>query len=88
MAENATSSVKIGSVRYTDPENDVVIFAMLQDTSGLFRITNLGAIYLKEGSSLDYESVKSYLIKVTGTDPKGLSDSANIEIVVTNVFEK
>jgi hypothetical protein len=88
ISEDANSSFKIGTVSYIDPENDVVTFAMLQDTSELFRITNLGAIYLKEGSSLDYESVKSYLIKVTGTDPKGLSDSANIEIVVTNVFEK
>jgi PAS domain S-box-containing protein len=88
VSEAANSKVKIGSVKYTDPENDPVIFTMIQDTSGLFRITNTGDIYLKENASLDFESVKSYLIKVQGTDPDALADSANIEIAVTNVIER
>ncbi|HHX14781.1 MAG TPA: cadherin repeat domain-containing protein, partial [Fibrobacter sp.] len=87
VAENATSAVKIGSVKYTDPENDVLVFVVLADTSGKFKITSSGDVYLKAGASLDYESVTSYTIKVIGTDPGGLSDTANVEIVVTNVIE-
>ena len=86
--EDISSKHRIGVVQYKDPENDPLVFTIIQDTSSLFRITPSGEIYLKDGASLDYEKTTEYVIQVKGVDPGGLMDSAYVTINVLDVFEK
>jgi len=88
VKEDINSNVKIGSIIYKDPENDVLSFTLEEDPSGIFQVTEYGDIYLKEGASLDFETKDTYKIKVKGVDPGGLFDIAEITIRVLDVFEK
>ena len=46
-----------------------------------------GQIHLNAGTKLDRETKDTYMVKVTATDPNGLSDSVDVTILVTDVDE-
>ena len=75
-------------VKATDPENDPLTYKIVTDTSGVFTIdSTTGIISLKKDERLDYEKDSVYTVKVSVTDPSGLSDTATVTIRVKNTKE-
>ncbi len=82
---DTTSRVKIGDLNVTDPDatgNNNVLTLSGTDAAK-FEIVS-GALYLKAGQTVDYETQTSYAVTVTSTDGT-LINSQNFTINVTNV---
>ena len=79
--ENSTHAV----ATYTamDPENQTLTWTVSDTTN--FAISTGGVLTFQ--SSPDFESRNSYTVRVTATDPGGLSDSVTTTISITNVEE-
>lgn len=88
VQENA-SSLFIGRVRATDPDNDTLTYSV--GTTGddlLFSVDNTGELYSKE--PLNYEAAGddgSYTVTVTATDSTSPEDTVDVIINVINVNE-
>ncbi len=75
-------------VKATDPENDPLTYKIVSDTSGIFKMdSTTGIISLKKNERLDYEKDSVYTVKVSVTDPSGLSDTTTVTIRVKNMTE-
>jgi len=88
--EIAENSTEVGKVLATDPQEDVITFALAPDgdADGLFTILDDGTIQVTEDNTLNYEAeVQAYEITVVVEDNFGNSTEATIDITVTNVDE-
>jgi len=75
-------------VKATDPENDPLTYKIVTDTSGVFTIDpTTGIISVKKNERLDYEKDSVYTVKVSVTDPLGLSDTTTVTVRVKNTKE-
>lgn len=73
----------------SDPDGDKLVYKIVNDTSSIFSIdSSTGLISLQKGTSLDYEKDSVYTVKVSVTDPHGLSDTATVTVKVLNGTEK
>ena len=80
-----------------DPNRaDRLTYKLTGMDAGLFIVTNDagedtiirgGQIHLNAGTKLDRETKDTYMVKVTATDPNGLSDSVDVTIMVTDIDE-
>ena len=85
IAEDANNGASVGTVLATDPQNDVLFYAIASgDPNGKFSIDNNGKITVAD--SLDFEAAATYTLEVHVTDVEFL-DEATVTINVTNVNE-
>ncbi|NIX76640.1 cadherin domain-containing protein [Microvirga terricola] len=78
----------IATLTGVDPDADEIFtYALAEDLSGKFEIVGR-ELRLKDGAILDYETTKSYAIKITVTDHGGRSYTKTVTIQVTDVNEK
>ncbi|NYJ27148.1 BspA family leucine-rich repeat surface protein [Allomuricauda sp. ARW1Y1] len=76
----------IGTVTATDPEEDALAFAIVEDVDGLFELTEAGELSLAAGKSLDFETKQEHVITVTANDGNGFVQ-AEITVQVLDVDE-
>ena len=86
VAENSGADAVVGGpVVATDPDNDVVTYALSGADATDFSIHNTGQITVGQGTMLDFETKTTYTVTVTATDPSGETDTIEVTINVTNV---
>ncbi|QQL43871.1 cadherin domain-containing protein [Sulfuriroseicoccus oceanibius] len=87
LAEDATVGSAVATVAVSDPDaGDSASFAITSgNTGGAFAIDTAGNI--TTATALDYETTSSYALVVTVTDGGGLTDTAAVNVSVTNVNE-
>ena len=66
---------------------DSLTYALSGDDAGSFSIDDNGQISVGADTALDFESMASYTVTVTATDPAGASDSITVNISVTDMNE-
>ncbi len=83
-----TSVTALGdAVAATDPEGRPLTYELSGDAA-LFTIDRpSGQLSVKAGTTLDYETKSSYVVRVKATDPDGASATANVTIRVTDLQE-
>ena len=73
-------------VTATDAERDTLTYTLGGADAGSFSIGGTtGQITVGSGTTLDYETRRSYTVVVTATDPSGESDTITVTINVTDV---
>ena len=82
--ENLAGAV-IGTVSFTDVDSDSVSFTLSGTDASLLEITSEGVLKLKDGVSLDFDSINALNITITATDPDGATLSKSFAISVNNV---
>ncbi len=89
VPENSTEGASVGDpVAATDLDGDTLTFGVSAETGGSFDIDASGQIVLAGTSNdFDFETPTDQSVEVTATDPGGLSDSIEVEIIVTDVNE-
>ena len=80
-AENSTSDV--ATFTAADPEGETITWTVSDATN--FAISSGGVLTFR--SPPDFESKNSYTVRVTATDPGGLSDSVSVTISIENEEE-
>ena len=87
LAENTSSGAAIATVSASDPDaGDSLSYAITAGNAGnAFAIDSNGNITTT--TALDFETTASYALTVTVTDGAGLSDTAAVNVAVTNVNE-
>ncbi|WP_222984396.1 BspA family leucine-rich repeat surface protein [Flagellimonas meishanensis] len=86
IEEKISDTDIIGTVVATDPENDVLTFAIVTNDNDLFEITEDGALSLATDQSLDYETATQHVITVSVTDGNS-TIQFQVTINVTDVDE-
>ena len=71
----------------TDLNGDVLTYELEDESGGPFSIDSSGQISLGAGVSLDFEAPTEPGLKITATDPDGLSDAIEVEIIIADVNE-
>ena len=88
VAENAVAGSEVGSpVTATDAGDDTLSYRLSGTGAALFDIDSDGQITVASGATLDYETTRSYRLTVTATDTSDATDTATVNISVTNVDE-
>lgn len=91
VAENSAVSTVVGTVSASDPDaGQTLSFAILSgNTGGTFAIASDGTITVANAAALDHETVTSFSLSVQVTDDgvPALSDTAVVDIAITNVNE-
>ena len=89
VPENAATSTVVGTVSATDPdEGDAVTYSIASgnEDGRLSIATSTGEITVE--TALDHESAPSYTLTVEASDGRGGTDTAIVEIDVTDVAEE
>ena len=102
VAENVDADTAVGTAGATDSDGDPLTYSLSGTDATAFNqvfamSTYTGAITVKEGATVDYESKSSYAVTVSVTDGEDASgnteasattdDTVNVTINVTNVEE-
>ena len=88
VAENAAGGAAVGSpVMATDAGDDTLSYGLSGSGAGLFDIDSDGQITVGSGTTLDFETTRSYRLTVTATDTSSSTDTATVNIGVINVDE-
>ena len=99
IAENSDAGAAVGTVSATDTDGDPLTYSVAGTDAGVFSLdTGTGAITVKTGATVDYETRASYAITIAVTDGEDVSgvdeagtpttdDSVAVTITVTNVDE-
>ena len=86
VAEDAATGTNVGEpLAATDPNSDILAFALTGDGAGDFAVDEGGQITV--AAALDHESRSSYTLTATVSDPAGGSDSTQVSITVENAEE-
>ena len=87
VSETASAGAGVGApVTATDAERDTLAYTLGGADAGSFSISSTtGQITVGSGTTLDYETRRSYTVVVTATDPSGESDTITVTINVTDV---
>jgi hypothetical protein len=85
--ENSPINTKVGLVRATDPEDNLLDFAIINgNINETFSIYNSGLIRVANADSLDYESIPQFILAVVITEIEGpFSDTAFVTINLNDV---
>lgn len=86
VSEDAAIGTPVVTASASDPGDTLTYAITGGNASGAFAI-DAGTGEISTAAALDYETVTSYSLTVTVTDSGGLSDSALIDITVTDVVE-
>lgn len=84
--EDITDTDVIGTVLASDPEEETITFAIVEDLDELFEITDTGELSLMEGKTLDFETKQEHTITVSANDGNGFVQAVII-ITVGDVNE-
>ena len=93
VADDTLTPVVGNPVAAIDPNvtSDILTYTLGGTDARYFEITDAnsssGQITVKEGTKLDYEKKKSYMVTVTATDPSRASTTIDVTINVTDVNE-
>ena len=88
VAENSAGGANVGSpVTATDPEGDTLRYALSGTDANRFTIDANGQISTASGTSLDHEATASFTLTITASDGNGGSDTATVNISVSDVAE-
>ena len=97
IAENAPAGTSVGSIPFTNLDDDTLTFSVTGGESSAFNTKftlhpGTGAITLKPGASLDYDTKNSYKIEVSVTDgedgfgssqsPPEIDDTVTVDVLV------
>ena len=86
IAEDAATGTNVGEpLSATDPNSDILAFALSGDGAGDFAVNQDGQITV--AAALDHESRSSYSLTATVSDPAGGSGSTPVNITVENAEE-
>ena len=86
IAEDAATGTNVGEpLAATDPNSDILAFALTGDGAGDFAVNEDGQITV--ASALDHEGRSSYSLTATVSDPAGGSNSTPVSITVENAEE-
>ncbi|WP_421805558.1 BspA family leucine-rich repeat surface protein [Flagellimonas sp.] len=84
--EDITDADVIGTVLASDPEEENITFAIVEDLDELFEVTEAGELSLMEGKTLDFETEQEHTITVSANDGNGFVQAV-ITITVGDVNE-
>ena len=89
VIENVTTGA-VGTVTATDPDNDTLTYSVggtdaVEFNENFTLNASSGAITVKSGATIDYESKSSYAVTITATDTFGGTDTIEITITVDDV---
>ena len=84
IAENTATNTNIGTVTVSNGGDTPITAFTLSDTTN-FTINSSGVIQTK--TAFDYENTTSYSLTVTATNGKGVSNSVNVNIAISNIAE-
>lgn len=89
VAEDAAVGTSVASVSASDPDaGDSVTYSITGgNTGGAFSI-NSSTGEIKTAAALDYETISGYVLVVTATDGGGLTDTAIVDVTVTDANEQ
>lgn len=88
LPENSPPGTVVGSLRAVDPDgNGGVVFELLGDAQGRFRLVDGVQIVTTGLAVFDYEEIPVHRIFVRATDPDGAIFGRTLEVAVTNVNE-
>ena len=83
VLENSLEGTAVGDpVLATDLDGDILSFTLVNEAGGPFNIDSVGQISIGAGLYLDFERPSAQRVKITATDPVGLSDSIVVDIVI------
>ncbi|WP_353475011.1 CBM35 domain-containing protein [Salipiger sp. H15] len=85
VAENAAGAV-IGTLSAVDPDGDSAAITFSVDPASDFEVVG-GALKLKDGESLDFETTPSVQVAVTATDAANESTTTTLTITTLDVDE-
>ena len=86
VAEDAATGTNVGEpLEATDPNSDILAFALTGDGAGNFAVDEDGQITV--AAALDHEGRSSYSLTATVSDPAGGADSTPVNITVENAEE-
>ena len=86
VSENAATGTNVGEpLAATDPNSDILAFALTGDGASDFTVDEGGQITV--AAALDHEGRSSYSLTATVSDPAGGSDSTQVSITVENAEE-
>ncbi|MEM6402876.1 MAG: cadherin domain-containing protein, partial [Cyanobacteria bacterium P01_D01_bin.116] len=91
--ENSTSGTEVGIITATDPENEALNFAITSgnldpdnDSNLAFAIdSSTGTITVNDKDDLDFEVTPTFNLEVLATDPRSLTNTANITVNLNDV---
>jgi predicted extracellular nuclease len=84
--ENAPAGTLVGTISASDPDADVLTYALTDNAGGIFAIdSKTGAVTTT--APLNFENQSSYTVTATATDPKGLFVTKQITIGVNDLNE-
>lgn len=86
VAENAAADTVVGTVSGTDPDGDLLTYALLDDAGGRFVLRG-NQLSVKNGALLDYETAREHTIKLQVKDSHGYTLEKTFTIGVTDVAE-
>ena len=88
IAENTPANRNIGSpVSATDQDNDTLTYSLSDTDAGSFRIVSSTG-QLRTHAVLDFESKRTYSVRVNVADGRGGTDFIDVTINVTDVDER
>ena len=86
IAEDATTGASVGTVSATDADSDGIAYTIeAGNGDGKFALSGSGAITV--AGALDHETTPSYTLTVKADDGNGGTDTATVNISVTDVVE-
>ena len=88
IAEDATVGSTVATVAASDPDaGDVLSYAITGGNTGGAFLVNSSTGVITTATALDHESTSSYSLTVSVTDAGGLSDTAAVNVTVSDVNE-
>ncbi|MEE4358032.1 MAG: cadherin domain-containing protein, partial [Desulfococcaceae bacterium] len=87
LAENSAEGTPVGTLSASDPDNDVLTYAIIDgNTDGAFFVNpETGEISVSNPDVLDYETNPVFTLTVQVTDAEGLSDTAKVTIELDDI---
>jgi ABC-type uncharacterized transport system auxiliary subunit len=87
VSEDASANTAVGTVVATDPDGDVLTFAIVSGNTGnAFMLSNTGQLSVNSPSAIDFETQPVFSLLVSVNDPTHTS-FATITVNVTDVAE-
>ena len=84
IPENSQAGTVIGTLNTVDDVQGTFTYQLLDDAGGRFVLVG-NQVQVAEGAILDFETTASHSIRVSSTDPGGLSFEKNISITLADV---
>lgn len=94
LAENSAVGTVVATLDASDPNGDELTFAITsgnvdrdEDNIPAFIISDNGMVMVADPDELDFETIPTFQLGVTASDPGGLSDTATVTIDLEEIDE-